>query len=91
MPIRQNAKIAVRNAEKKAVFNLRRKRKVKSVLKDIEKSLADNKADEAEKKLPEVFKVLDKAAKMNTLKKNAVSRKKSRLAAAINRVRGEEK
>jgi small subunit ribosomal protein S20 len=90
MPITQNAKKAVRNADKKAVFNLRRKRAVKSVIKEIDKLLADNKVADAEKKLPEAYKIIDKAAKMNTLKKNTASRKKSRLAGAIKRAKGDK-
>jgi small subunit ribosomal protein S20 len=90
MPITQNAKKAVRNADKKAVFNLRRKRAVKSVIKEIDKLLADNKVVDAEKKLPEAYKIIDKAAKMNTLKKNTASRKKSRLAGAIKRAKGDK-
>ena len=87
MAITKGAKKAIRSSERKAVFNLRRNRKMKSVLKDIEKLLKDKKADEAEKKLPEAYKAIDKSAKMNTLKKNTASRKKSRLAARIKKAK----
>jgi len=91
MAITKGAKKAIRNAEKKAVFNLRRKRAVKSVVKDIEKLLKAGKADEAEKQLPAAYKALDKSAKMDTIKPNAASRKKSRLAAAVAKAKGEKK
>lgn len=87
MAITKGAKKAIRNSEKKAVFNLRRKRAVKSVIKDLEKLLVEGKVDEAEKKLSEVFKALDKSAKMNTIKPNAASRKKSRLTKAVKKAR----
>jgi small subunit ribosomal protein S20 len=86
MPITIGAKKAHRASERKKVFNIRRKRTIKDVVKNIEKLLKEGKADEARKELPKVYKALDKAAKMNTLKKNNVSRKKSRISAAIKKV-----
>ena len=39
--------------------------------------------DEAKKMLPELYKALDKTAKVGTIKKNTASRKKSRLTKMI--------
>lgn len=83
MPITKSAKKALRASDRKAVFNLRRKRAVKAEVKNIQNLIKAGKADEAKKSLPAAYKALDKAAKMNTITKNHASRRKSRLAQAI--------
>ena len=83
MPITKGAKKALRASDRKAVFNLRRKRVMKSEVKNIRDLIKEGKVDEAKKSLPSAYKALDKAAKMNTITKNHASRKKSRLAQAI--------
>lgn len=83
MPITKGAKKALRASDRKAVFNLRRKRVLKTEVKNIRDLIKDGKVAEAQKSLPAAYKALDKAAKMNTITKNHASRKKSRLAQAI--------
>lgn len=83
MPITKGAKKALRASDRKAVFNLRRKRALKTEVKNIRDLIKEGKVEEAKKSLPTAYKVLDKAAKMNTITKNHASRKKSRLAQAI--------
>lgn len=90
MAITKSAKKEIRASEKKAVFNLRRKRAMKTVIKEIEALLKDNKVDEAQKKLSEAYKAIDKAAKMNTIKKNNASRTKSRLSAKIKKAKSDK-
>lgn len=85
MAITKGAKKANRQSAKKRVFNIRRSRRIKDVTKDIEKLLKEGKGAEAQAKLSEAYKAIDKAAKMNTIKKNTASRKKSRLSAQIKR------
>ncbi|MEY4440923.1 MAG: hypothetical protein RLY49_549 [Candidatus Parcubacteria bacterium] len=80
MPITKGAKKALRASDRKAVFNLRRKRVMKSEVKNIRELIKEGKVEEAKKSLPAAYKSLDKAAKMNTITKNHASRKKSRLA-----------
>jgi small subunit ribosomal protein S20 len=87
MAITKGAKKAIRSSERKQAFNTRRKRKIKNVVKEIQKLISENKIKEAEEKLKEAYKTLDKAAKMNTIKKNNASRKKSRLAAQIKKAK----
>lgn len=87
MAITKSAKKEIRADEKKAVFNLRRKRIMKDIIKEIDKLLIANKVDEAQKKLSEAYKAIDKAAKMNTIKKNTASRTKSRLSAKIKKAK----
>jgi small subunit ribosomal protein S20 len=79
MAITKGAKKAIRNADKKRVFNIRRKRAVADVEKRIVKLLAEGKVEEAKALIPEAYKKIDKAAKMNTLKKNTASRRKSKI------------
>lgn len=86
MPITKGAKKALRTSKRKNVFNIRRKRIIKDEVKIVEKLVKEGKGAEALKELPKAYKALDKAAKMNTIKKNTASRKKSRLAKAIKKV-----
>lgn len=85
MPITSSAKKAVRASRKKQVYNLRRKKAVEHVVRDIKKAIKDKKVDEAKKLLPKAYQVIDKAAKGNTIDKNTASRRKSRLSALIKR------
>ena len=86
MPITKGAKKALRASERKAVFNLRRKRTVKKEVKNIQTLIKEGKTDEAQKALSSAYKALDKAAKKNTITKNHASRRKSRLAKAVKKV-----
>jgi len=87
MPITKGAKKAVRNADKKRVFNLRRTRQVQGATKDVEKLVKAGDIAGAQTKLSDAYKAIDKAAKMNTIKKNTASRRKSRLAGIIKRAK----
>ena len=87
MAITKSAKKEIRASEKKAAFNLRRKRAVDIVTKEIKKLVTAGSLDEAQAKLSEAYKQIDKAAKGNTLKNNTASRRKSRLSAFIKRAK----
>jgi len=86
MPVIKAAKKSMRADAKKAVFNLRRKREMKKVEKEIREFILHKKTKEAKEALPRVYKAIDKAAKRGVIKKNTASRKKSRLAKAIKKV-----
>lgn len=73
MAITKSAKKALRQSEKRKVRNLAYKNKLKSLLKEVKSSVS---------LLPQVYKALDKAAKIGLIKPNTASRKKSRLAKA---------
>ncbi|PIT92738.1 MAG: 30S ribosomal protein S20 [Candidatus Harrisonbacteria bacterium CG10_big_fil_rev_8_21_14_0_10_42_17] len=79
MPNIQSAKKYLRKSKKHHTENLAKNRTWKDARKDIIKTLADNK-EEAAKKLSGVFKVIDKAAKTNAIKKNRAARLKSQIA-----------
>ncbi len=83
MAITSSAKKAIRASEQKRVFNVRRMRAIKDAEKEITKLIADGKAKDANKVLPNAYKAIDKAAKMGTLKKNTAGRMKSRLSRVI--------
>ena len=86
MAITSSAKKAHRASLRKRVFNLRRKRAIDTVVKEIRKLVSQKKIAEAQKLLPLDYKAYDKAAKEYTIKKGAADRKKSRLAKLLKTV-----
>lgn len=87
MPITKSAKKALRSSDRKRVFNLRRKKGIEHVLREIKKLVKEKKVDEAKKLLPKAYKAIDKASKHNTIGKGNASRKKSRLAAFLKKAK----
>ncbi len=87
MPITKGAAKAHRASLRKRVYNLRRTRAMNDVVKNIRKLIAQGNLQEAEAKVPEAYKAIDKAAKRGVIKKNTAARKKSRLVAAIQRAK----
>jgi len=87
MPILQQAKKAMRSSARKRVFNVRRIRASKDVVKEIRELVAAGKVKDAQAKLPGAYKAIDKAAKRGVIKKNTASRKKSRLAQLIRKAK----
>jgi small subunit ribosomal protein S20 len=83
MPIIKSAKKALRKSQKRRAVNIAKKRKLKSLLKKVRALVSEKKIEEAKKLLPQVYKVLDKAAKTNLIRKNTASRKKSRISKSI--------
>ena len=83
MPITSSAKKALRQSKRKKVFNERRKRLYRDVVKEFKKAIAEKAFDTAKALLPKVYKALDKAAKGNTIAKNKASRVKSRLSKSL--------
>ena len=77
MPITQSAKKALRQNKRHRARNLARARSWKEALKKAKK-MPQNK-----ELLSLAYQALDKAAKHGVIKKNTVSRKKSRLARSI--------
>jgi len=83
MPITKSAKIALRKNSKRRKFNIEKKIVFKKAKKDFLKLLETGKIEEAKKMLPHVYKLLDKAVKINLIKKNKAARDKSRLAKKV--------
>ncbi len=82
MPNIKSAKKALRQSIKRRKINLKRKDDLKEVIKQYKKLTATNK-EEAKKYLSQVYKKLDKTAKVNLIKKNKANRLKSRLAKLV--------
>ncbi len=80
MPITKSAKRALRGSSKKKKFNVQKKIVLKKTKKDFLKLIEGDKIEEAKKMLPKAYKLLDKAAKVNLIKKNKAAREKSKLA-----------
>jgi len=86
MPITKSAKKALRQNVKRKARNLAYKNKMKKLIKEVRSLVSENKIEEAKKLLPSVYKILDKSAKTNVIKKNTASRKKARITKLINKV-----
>jgi len=80
VPITKSAKRALRGSSKKKKSNVQKKIVLKKTKKDFLKLIEGDKIEEAKKMLPKAYKLLDKAAKVNLIKKNKAAREKSKLA-----------
>jgi len=85
MPIKKSAKKALRQNVKRRARNLVYKNKIKALVKEVGGLISEKKLEEAKKLLPKIYKAMDKAAKVNVIKKNTASRKKAGIAKLINR------
>ena len=83
MPITKSAKKALRQSLRRKKRNIIKKQKIKNLLKEVKNLISQKKIEEAKKLLPQVYKILDKAAKTGLIKKNTAWRKKSRITKAI--------
>ena len=79
MAITKSAKKAHRAAQRRRVFNLRAKKAMKDVIKDVAHFISSKKGSDAVAILPKVYQAVDKAAKAGVIKANAAARIKSRL------------
>ena len=82
MSVTKSAKKAVRGSLRKKAYNDQWKRKMKELIKKVEK-LAKTSKKEAEKILSSAFQVIDKATKRGIIKKNNAARKKSHLSRLV--------
>lgn len=87
MPIKKSAIKALKQSEKKYVFNLRTKRAMKDLVKKTRQFIDGNDMDNAKKTLQQAIKGIDKAVKKKIIKKNTASRQVSRLTKAVGRIR----
>lgn len=80
MPITKTAKRALKKSLKRREKNVLQKEVLKKTEKKFLKLVATSNFEEAKKILNVLYKLLDKAAKTNLIKKNKAARDKSRLA-----------
>jgi len=85
MPITKSAKKSLRKSLRRKKGNVKKRDKLKKLLKEVRGLIAEKKSEEVNKLLPQVYKTLDKAAKIGLIKKNTASRTKSRITRTINR------
>lgn len=74
----------IRTAERNRLRNQAIKSRTKTIVKTLLTSIENNEVEAATANLSVVYKELDKAVTKGVFKKNTVSRKKARLAAAVN-------
>jgi len=91
MAITKSAKKAWRQSLKRRARNLIYKTKIKNLIKEARNLVLAKKIEEAKKLLPQIYKILDKAAKVGVIKKNTAARKKSRIAKLISRIKSKSK
>ncbi|PIP25031.1 MAG: 30S ribosomal protein S20 [Candidatus Nealsonbacteria bacterium CG23_combo_of_CG06-09_8_20_14_all_36_12] len=82
-PITKSAKKALRQSLRRRARNLIYKKKIKNLLKEVRGLISQKKIEEAKKFLPQVYKLLDKAAKTGLIKSRTAARKKSRITKLI--------
>jgi small subunit ribosomal protein S20 len=81
----KSAKKRIRQTKKLSLKNLRIRREIKQLAKEITSLAGEGKKEEAQDKFKLATKKLDKAAKTNLIHKNTAARYKSRLAKRINK------
>lgn len=86
MSITKSAKKALRQGLRRNARNLIYKKKVKTLLKEVGVLILQKKKEEVKKRLPQLYKILDKTAKVGIIKKNTASRKKSRITKLVNKI-----
>ncbi len=79
MPIKKAAFKHLRQTKRRTVKNRAEKARVRTLTKTVVKALEQSKTDDAQQRLREALKAIDKAAQHGVIKKNAAARKKSRL------------
>jgi small subunit ribosomal protein S20 len=77
----------MRQSIKRNLRNVKAKDKFKDAVKEVKKLIAAGKKSDAVKAMENVMSSLDKAAKTHVIHKNTASRKKSRLAKAIAKIK----
>ena len=85
MPITKSAKKALRQNAGRKARNLVYKKKMRDLIKQVRILVGEKKTEEAKKLLPQVYKILDKTAKVGIIKKNTAGRKKSRITKLVNK------
>ena len=83
LPNLKSAKKRVRQTDKRYVNNSNKKAAIRTAEKKIRSLAGENKLDEANKVYREYTSLIDRAAKTNTVHKNAAARKKARLSKLI--------
>jgi small subunit ribosomal protein S20 len=87
MPVTKTTKRRVSQNLRKKVINQKRTLKMRGLLKQANTLVLGKSKEELKKMLPEIYKAIDKAAKIGVIKKNTASRKKSRITKKIDAIK----
>ena len=79
MAITKSAKKEIRASKKKQLFNLRRLRTMRDLIKQLKAKKKEGSADEVKNLFIKTQQAIDKATKRGVIKQNTASRKKMRL------------
>ncbi len=83
MAITSSAKKAIRASARKRVLNIRRKRAIEAIVKDIRVAVAEKKSAELSALLSKAYAAVDKAAKSHFIHPNNAAHAKSRIAILV--------
>ena len=86
MPNLKAAKKALKQNITRKVRNLRKKRALRSLVKDFNKLIGAKNIEDAKNFLPKIYKRIDKNKKAGIIKKNTASRQKAKIAKMINKI-----
>ncbi|MDD4531265.1 MAG: 30S ribosomal protein S20 [Candidatus Pacebacteria bacterium] len=87
MPVTKTTKRRPGQIERRTVVNSKRILQMRKLIKEANSLLSNNNLAEVEKMLPAIYKAIDKAAKRGVIKKNAASRRKSRMAKKVEKLK----
>ncbi len=76
----KTSKKDVRSSARKRIYNDRRRKKMRELIKEFNELVEENKLKEAEEIFPELQKAIDKAEKRGVIKPKNAARKKSRFS-----------
>ncbi|MDD5098196.1 MAG: 30S ribosomal protein S20 [Candidatus Pacebacteria bacterium] len=87
MPVTKTTKRRVSQNLRKKVINQKRTLKMRGLLKEANVLVLGKSKEDLKKMLPEIYKAIDKAAKIGVIKKNTAARKKSRITKKIDAIK----
>jgi small subunit ribosomal protein S20 len=87
MPVTKTTKRRPAQIERRRAVNTKRILEMRKLIKEANALLSLNNIGEVEKMLPKIYKAIDKAAKRGVIKKNAASRRKSRIMKKVNKLK----
>ena len=87
MPHSKSAKKRVRQNTKRRLRNRRRKAAVKGTVRALDEAVHAGKRKQAASQLKQACRLLDKTAAKGAIHKRTAARKKSRLAAKVNKMK----
>jgi len=85
MAITKSARKSIRQSARRREGNLVYRDNMKKLTKKVRDLVSQKKTKETKDLLPQVYKILDKSAKVGVIKKNTASRLKSRLTKSANK------